>query len=101
MAIDYNPDKERHVGHKWFVQKAVPDAPDSVEVDGKEYKFGREGWMRVSEEGVANAIRQKYGQDGTMAVSRCRWPHPADRGHNYVFTVPEMPWHKKEKENGS
>lgn len=91
---DFNPDKENHVDHKWVIMPGTKKPVESVEVGGNAYKFGRDGWLRVSDEGVANAIRQKYGPE--MTVTRMRHPSPADRGHRYHFgQMPEMPWKRQ------
>jgi hypothetical protein len=92
MALDYNPDKERWTKHKHIVMNATRQKMDGVEVGGKKLKFGPDGWLRVSDPGQAEEIRQRYGQQVT--VTRMRNPDPADRGHTYVFTSPGMPWHR-------
>jgi len=92
---DYNPDKEGHTAKKYMVVKADKDPNfKGVELDGKEYKFGSEGWFRVpGDPGLANALRQKVGMKAT--VSRVRAPKPADNGHRYFFgQMPALPWHK-------
>jgi len=94
MAQDYRPDKERWRGKKrWMVVKATKNQDfTGVTVDGKEMKFGKVGAFRVSDEGVANAIRQQVGMNAT--VTRFENPDPSDRGHTYIFSMPAMPWHK-------
>jgi hypothetical protein len=94
MPADFNPDKERHVDHKWFVINNQRKPVEGVEVDGKQLKFGHEGWLRVSDAGQAQAIREKYGRDVT--VSRIRHPDVHDRGHRFHFGQwPEMPWKRQ------
>lgn len=99
MALDYNPDKERHVDHKYIAVRATKRKLDSIDVDGKEMKFSKEGFMAIDNPALAQDVRQKY--HGDVTVSRVRHPHVSDRGHNYFFgQMPEMPW-KKEKNNES
>ena len=88
---DYNPDKEGWHKHKWIVTKAT-QSPDfnAVDVGDKHMPFDKEGRFAITDEGVANAIRQEHRWD--VAVTRFKSDDPADRGHKYVFTVPEMPW---------
>jgi len=98
---DFNPDREGHTEKKYMVVKATTDPEfKGVELDGKEYKFGHEGWFRVpGDPGLANALRQRLGRKAT--VSRIRAPKAADRGHRYFFgSLPEMPWKRiaREKE---
>ena len=97
---DYNSDKERHAEHKWEVIRATRRPLESVDVDGKQMKFGKDGAFRVNDEGVAAAIREEYARKGDVTVTRIRYPGAADRGHYYFFgQLPEMPW-KKENGNG-
>ena len=78
--------------------KAV-QRPVNVEVDGKQMPFGDLGAFRVKDSGVADEIRAKYGgKMGDVTVTRIRYPHIADRGHRYFFSVPALPWHKEEDE---
>ena len=107
---DWNPDKEKHVGHKWIVHNATRKPMTGVKVDdgNKELKFGRDGWLRLSDEAQASEIRQNYGMDVT--VTRVRHPHVSDRGHRFFFGgQPAMPWARydelgrriKEKQDGN
>jgi hypothetical protein len=99
--VDWNPDREGFVDHRWEVIKATTRDLPSINVDGKEMQFGREGAFRVSDPGVAAAIRQTYAQRGDVTVTRVRYPHQSDRGHRYFFgSMPEMPW-KKEVEHAN
>ena len=93
---DFNPDKEAHRDHKWIVHKAIKGNPafDRVKIDGKEMPFNREGRFSVSDEKVANEIREAYPRLAT--VSRVSTYHPSDRGHKYFFSCPAMPWHEQE-----
>jgi len=75
-----------------MVINATKRPMDGVEVGGKQMKFGREGWLRVKDPGVADAIRQKYGN--VVTVTGVRAPDVHDRGHRFHFSVPELPWHK-------
>ena len=71
--------------------------PVHVEVDGKQMPFGNSGAFRVKDQGVADEISAKYGgKNGDVTVTRIKYPHVADRGHKYFFTVPALPWHKDE-----
>ena len=92
MAIDYNPDREGHAKHKFYVRNATQRKFDSLNVNGKEMKFNSQGRMYVNDEGLAREIQKEYSDE--LAVTRMRVPDMADRGHNYFFTVPEMPWKK-------
>src|SRR4030067_854439 len=97
---DYNSDKEKWADHKWEVIRATRRDLPSIDVDGKQMKFGRDGAFRVNDEGVAAAIREEYAKKGDVTVTRIRYPGAADRGHYYFFgQLPEMPW-KKENGNG-
>ena len=95
---DYNPDREGHVAKKWEVIRATRRDLPSIDVDGKQMRFGEDGAFRVNDEGVAAAIREEYARKGDVTVTRIRYPGAADRGHRYFFgQLPEMPW----KENGN
>ena len=88
---DYNPDKERHRDHKWVVHnvKRTRD-PDPIVAADKVMAFNKEGRFTVSDEKVAQEIREEYPRD--VSVTRVNYSHPSDRGHTYFFTVPELPW---------
>ena len=95
---DYNPDKEKWAEHKWEVIRATRRPLESVDVDGKQMKFGRDGAFRVNDEGVAAAIREEYARKGDVTVTRIRYPGAHDRGHRYFFGGwPLAPW----KDNGN
>ena len=97
---DYNPDREGHAEHKWEVIRATRRPLESLDVDGKQMRFGKDGAFRVNDEGVAAAIREEYVKKGDVTVTRIRYPGAADRGHYYFWGGwPEMPW-KKEQGNG-
>src|SRR3989304_6250460 len=97
---DYNSDKERHAEHKWEVIGATRRDLPSIDVDGKQRKFGRDGAAPVNEEGGDAGIRGEYARKAYVTVTRIRYPGAADRGHYYFFgQLPEMPW-KKENGNG-
>ncbi len=82
------------------VVKATKRDIDGVTVNGKEMKFGRSGGFRVSDEGVAREIQQtvgygrnSLGKGGTgEVVVMATDDAPAEPGHRYTFSVPEMPW---------
>ena len=59
--------------------------------------FNGEGRFVVSDESVANEIRNKY--PATTTVTRVTANHASDRGHKYFFSCPAMPWHEQEKED--
>ena len=95
---DYNPDREGWTGHKYIVQRVWQGADTkSLDVGTGEMKWNKEGRLLVNDNGVANALRQKYKAD--ITVTRMKWPDAHDIGHTYFFTVPEMPWHRS-KDNG-
>ena len=95
---DYNSDKERHAEHKWEVIRATRRDLPSIDVDGKQMKFGKDGAFRVNDEGVAAAIREEYARKGDVTVTRIRYPGAHDRGHRYFFGGwPLAPW----KDNGN
>lgn len=98
MALDYNPDKERHVDHGWIVvnaEKGMQSEP--ITLGDKSFKFGKDGAFTVKDEGLANEIRKTVGKRAT--VSRYRRPSVSDRGHTYFFgQMPPMPWHKYDAE---
>ena len=97
---DYNPDREGWHKTKWTVTKATRNPElNAVEIDGKVMPFDKEFRFSVGDPGLAAAIREKYRWD--VAVTRYNANSPADRGHRYIFTVPELPWHaEKEQGNG-
>jgi hypothetical protein len=94
-VTDYNPDREGHVKHKFYVRSATRQKRDKLTVDGKDMKFNHEGRMMINDEKLAREIQTEYPYD--LAVTRVRYPDVADRGHNYFFTVPKMPWHIDEE----
>lgn len=97
--VDYNPDREGFVDHKWEVIKSTTRPLDSLDVDGQQMSFGRDNAFRVSDPGVADAIRQTYAKRGDVTVTRIRYPSVHDRGHRYHFgSWPEMPWKRKEQD---
>jgi hypothetical protein len=90
---DYNPDKERHRDHKWIVHNRKRERePEPIAAADKVMAFNDEGRFSVNDEKVAAEIRDEYSKDVT--VTRVSAHHPADRGHTYFFTVPELPWKK-------
>jgi len=96
MAIDYNPDREGHHTHKFYVRSATEKKMDKLTVDGRELKFNHEGRMLIKDEKLAREIQREYPDE--LAVTRMQYDKPADRGHKYFFgQLPEMPW-KKERE---
>ena len=95
---DYNPDKESHRDHKWIVHKSVTGMHDFTKVAAgdKTMPFNGEGRFVVSDESVANEIRNKY--PATTTVTRVTANHASDRGHKYFFTCPKMPWHEEKQD---
>ena len=89
---DYDPAPDRHAGRKWMIKPALDPHMKYLELNGKKYRFNKDGNMVVKDQVVARALQQKYGID--IAVGGVRYPHVADRGHRYFFTSPGMPWHK-------
>lgn len=95
---DFNPDKERHVDHRYIVTKSTRDSKvTGLKLGDREVKFNNQGFAMVEGDPViANELRSVAGRDAT--VSRVRYPKPADRGHIYFFgSMPAMPWHKYDK----
>lgn len=96
---DFNPDKERHTGHKFIVLDATRNHMDGLQTAKGYLKF-QQGRMSVKDEGLAREIQKMYPRDVT--VTRVRRPHKADRGHKYFFgQMPEMPWKRKEENNAN
>ena len=92
---DWNPDKENWVNHKWIVHNATQNRNfKGVKAGDKDMLFNHEGRFLISDETVANEIRQEHPRDVT--VTRMRYPGASDRGHKYFFSCPEMPWHQKD-----
>jgi hypothetical protein len=94
MALDYNPDRERHAEHKYIVVNATKQPRKFIEAGGKKYRFSKEGFFSVKDPTAANEIRQQHGMDVT--VSRVRSSGQHERGiHNYFFYMPNgLPWKK-------
>jgi len=100
---DFNPDKERHRKHKFVVQKAWTDASrpndglsDGVATSRGVLKPDDEGRMLVNDEALAREIQQENPKE--LVVTRMNADDPADAGHKYFFTVPEMPWKRQYRE---
>ena len=92
QMTDYNPDREGHVKHKFYVRNATKQKFDKLTAGGKEMKFNREGRLLINDETLAREIQAEY--PDKLAVTRMRYP---EVGHSYIFTVPQMPW-KKDKD---
>lgn len=97
---DYNADKEHGQGRvKWVVQNAAHPVKKEIKTGRGILKTDNLGRCTVNDPALANEIRSEHRRD--LVVSRVFAEHPADKGHHYVFTVPEMPWKKKkEQANG-
>ena len=96
---DFNPDKERHRKHKFVVQKAWTDASrpndglsDGVATSKGVLKPDDEGRMLVNDEALAREIQQENPKE--LVVTRMNADDPADRGHNYFFSVSKEPLYK-------
>lgn len=103
---DFNSDRDGHADHMWVVQKAWADygtlgaeggnqiatsSLDNPVVTGKGHlKPDEYGRFTTHDKALADEIRAQYPKD--YVVTRVRASHPSDRGHKYVFTVPELPW---------
>ena len=100
---DFNPDKERHRKHKFIVQKAWTDGSkpndglsEGIATDRGILKPDKQGRMIVKDEKLAREIQQENPRE--LVVTRMTSDDPADRGHKYFFTVPEMPWRRQHRE---
>ena len=89
--VDYNPDREGHKEHKFYVRNATKRKFDKLTVDGKDMKFNHQGRMLIKDETMAREIQAEYPE--TLAVTRMR----QEDGHTTFFSMPAMPW-KREKE---
>lgn len=96
---DFNPDKERHVDHKFVVQKAFPgNEKDPVMTSKGALAPDKQGRMIVKDESLAREIQQQNPRE--LTVTRMRTPGAADQGHRYHFGGwPEMPWKKTKREH--
>ena len=93
MATDFNPDKERHADHKFYVRSATRRKYDKLTVDGRDLPFNNNGQMLIKDEGLARNIQTEYPDD--LAVTRLR---SDEAGHSYFFgSMPEMPWKKAKR----
>lgn len=105
---DYNPDREGWRKKKYVIQKAWPgytsldkDAPDihvptfdqAVPTGKGELKPDKYGRFTTSDEKLAREIQQQYPRD--YVVSRIYTDARERQDHKSVFTVPELPFHKK------
>lgn len=93
MTQDYNPDREGHHNHKYYVRNATRRSFDTLSVDGKNMKFNREGRMLINDVKMAREIQKEYPDD--LAVTRVTYDHPSDRGRKYFHQIPTLPWHKE------
>ena len=79
------PKRPRPEGKKYEVIKASQKNIDGVDVEGRNYKFGPNGSMYISDPGIANAIDKEYGHkegNGDVVVSPVLFVEP---GHKYFF----------------
>lgn len=97
---DFNPDKERHHKHKFIVQRAFENwrgrLDGGVATSKGVLKPDAQGRMVVRDASLAREIQQENPHE--LVVTRMQTDHPSDRGHRYVFTVPEMPWKRQHRE---
>lgn len=100
---DFNPDREGHHKHKFLVQKAWPDHDQegdglgaSIETSKGKLKPTKKGRMLINDEKFAREIQADHPRD--LVVTRMNADDPADKGHNYFFTVPEMPWKRQHRD---
>ncbi len=92
---DFNSDREGHIQHKWIVHNATQNRNfKGVKAGDKDMLFNHEGRFLISDPVIADEIRKEHPRDVT--VTRMRYPHVADRGHTYFFSVGKIPWHKDE-----
>ena len=90
MRIDFNPDREGHVKHKFEVIDATRRRLEHIP-KYPQYKFGDKGALRLNDEKLAREIQKECGRDVT--VTRIRYPDEADRGHTYFFgRFQGLPW---------
>jgi hypothetical protein len=85
-------DPAAHAKVKGFVDDKHPEKPPMM-LD----TYGR---AVFHDEGVAREIEARFGKKsagGTGEVVVVETQDPVEQGHNYTFTVGEMPWKKKEK----
>jgi len=47
MALDYNPDREGHVDHKYIVMNATKQPKKYIEASGRKMELSKEGWLIV------------------------------------------------------
>ena len=88
---DYNPDRERHVGHKFIVSRAQKWTPRTLKLGEESFDFGRAESFYLKDEMRARALQTEYDRD--IAVTRVRWPSVHDRGHRFHFgQMPALPW---------
>ena len=96
---NWNKDKKRH-GKSYEVIK-TSQAPrgefDRVEVDGKEYKFGRSGAMRLTDKAVAMDIKQALPNDVLVYEVDDVPTSREEKDHKGFHAVPKLPWHKDEE----
>jgi len=98
---DFNPDKERHHRHKFIVQKAFPTPgrpgdgmADPVATSKGMLTPDHQGRMIIKDESLAREVQQENPRE--LVVTRMNSDDPADKGHNYFFTVPELPWKQRQ-----
>lgn len=91
--LDYNSDREGHVGHTWVVSQAEQAHRDGVMTSKGLLKFDEQGRFAVKDPALAHEIRTN--ERNRVAVTRFRTPHASDRGHRYHFgSMPALPWAK-------
>jgi hypothetical protein len=83
---------------KFMVVKATQREISGIQIGDKQMTFGgKTNAFEVNDAGLAREIEARHGAkvSGDVVVV----PHKVERepGHRYTFTVPEMPWKRKDK----
>lgn len=90
---------------KYMTIKATTKPIDSVNIDGKDMGFSKKNGMFMTDDpGLAREIEARYGRKGEQSpgetVTVPIVNAGREEGHRYSFTVPALPWKKKDKSNG-
>jgi len=91
-VVDYNPDKESHKEHKFYVRNSTKRKFDKITANGKEMKFSDKGRMLIKDEKLAREIQAEYPFE--LAVTRMR---QEDGRQTFFGSMPEMPWKRKKE----
>ena len=82
----------------WEVVKATTKDVIGIGGEGRFMKFGSSGAFTTRDPGLARSIDKKYGRrggTGEVVVVEVDDERQFERGHRYVFTMPERPWKRK------